>query len=142
METYIPSQDKIKKKWLLIDAQDKILGRLCSRIALILQGKNKPCYTPYLDVGDNVIIVNAKGIRVSSRKEEKKVYYRHSGYPGGLRSMVYKDLMARKPEGIIRLAVKGMLPKNKLRKSLLNNLRIYPGENHPHQAQKPEWIEI
>ncbi|MBU0567481.1 50S ribosomal protein L13 [bacterium] len=142
MKTYIPTQDKIEKRWLLIDAKDKILGRLCSRIALILQGKNKPCYTPHLDVGDNVVIINAKGIMVTGRKEEEKTYYRYSGYPSGLKKIVYKDLMAKKPEGIIRLAIKGMLPKNKLRKVLLNNLRIYPGVDHPHQAQKPEAIEV
>ncbi len=137
MKTYIPRKEEIKRKWYLIDAEGQILGRLAVKIAKILAGKEKPIYTPHLDVGDFVIVINAEKIKVTGNKEEKKVYYHHSGYPGGLKKKTYEQLLKEKPQRIIKEAVKGMLPKNKLGRRMFKKLKVYKGIEHPHQAQKP-----
>jgi large subunit ribosomal protein L13 len=126
---------KIKRNWQLFDAKDKILGRLASEISQLLLGKQKPTFLPYLDDGDYVVVVNAAKVRVSGKKEKQKKYYRHSGYPGGLKMETLVDLRARKPTEILRRAVLGMLPKNKLRKERMKRLFIYPGEENPHRAK-------
>ena len=137
MKTYIPRKEEIKRKWYLIDAEGQILGRLAVKIAKILSGKEKPIYTPHLDVGDFVIVINAEKIKVTGNKEQKKIYYHHSGYPGGLRKKTYEELLKEKPQLIIKEAVKGMLPKNKLGRQMFKKLKVYKGIEHPHQAQKP-----
>lgn len=142
MKTFIPGKDELKKKWYLIDAEGKILGRLATQIAMILSGKNKPIYTPHLDTGDFVVVINAAKVKVTGRKEEKKIYYYHSGYIGSLRERTLGEMRQRKPEEIIYRAVKGMIPKNKLGRKMLTKLKVYPGEDHLHQAQKPEKIEV
>ena len=142
MKTYIPKKEEITRKWYLVDAKDKILGRLATKIARILSGKNKPIYTPHIDTGDFVVVINAKEVRVTGKKEENKIYYHHSRYPGGLKEEPLKKLRQRKPEEIIKRAVKGMLPKNKLGRKMLKRLKIYPDSNHPHQAQNPEPINL
>ncbi len=142
MKTYTVKAGEIERKWYLVDARDLVLGRLASEVARILKGKHKPCYSPHLDVGDNVIVVNADKVRLTGGKADKKVYYRHSGYPGGLRETVYADLMRKKPEFVVRKAVRGMLPHNRLGRSMLRKLHVYAGPDHPHQAQKPEKLEL
>jgi len=142
MKTYIPSKEEISRKWWLVDAKGKILGRLATEIAKLLMGKDKPEYTPHLDMGDFVVVINAHKVRVTGGKEKKKIYYHHSGYPGGLKQRTFEELMERNPEEIIWRAVKGMLPKNKLRKKRLKRLKIYVDENHSHAAQKPELLNI
>ncbi|MBR6800398.1 MAG: 50S ribosomal protein L13 [Eubacteriaceae bacterium] len=128
----------IEKKWYVIDAEGQTLGRLASEIASILRGKNKPCYTPNIDTGDFVIVINAEKIVLTGKKLTDKYYYRHSGYPGGLKATQYKDLIATKPELVIEKAVKGMLPKNKLGRAQGKKLKVYAGPEHKHQAQNPE----
>ena len=142
METYIPKLNEIKQKWLVVDADGQILGRLASEVASILRGKNKPIFTPHMDVGDHVIIINAGRIRVTGKKAKTKKYYRHTGYPGGLRSDSYSDLIKSNPAKILEKAIWGMLPHNKLGKKIYKKLKIYAGKEHPHEAQKPEKIEI
>lgn len=142
MKTYVPKEEEIARRWYLVDAKDKTLGRLASKIALILSGKNKPIYTPHLDTGDFVVVINAKNIKVTGKKREGKIYYRHSGYPGGLKKKPFERLIEEKPEQIITTAVKGMLPKNKLGRRMLKKLKVYPGSTHPHQAQNPQPIEL
>jgi len=142
MKTFIPGKDELKKKWYLIDAEGKILGRLATQIAMILSGKNKPIYTPHLDTGDFVVVINAAKVKVTGRKEEQKIYYHHSGYIGSLRERTLGEMRQRKPTEIIYRAVKGMIPKNKLGRKMLTKLKVYPGEDHLHQAQKPEKIEV
>ncbi len=142
METYIPKLNEINQKWLVVDADGQILGRLASEVATILRGKNKPIFTPHMDVGDHVIIINAGKIRVTGKKAKTKKYYRHTGYPGGLRSDSYSDLIKSNPAKILEKAIWGMLPHNKLGKKIYKKLKIYAGNEHPHEAQKPEKIEI
>ncbi len=142
METYIPKLNEINQKWLVVDADGQILGRLASEVASILRGKNKPIFTPHMDVGDYVIIINAGKIRVTGKKAKTKKYYRHTGYPGGLRSDSYSDLIKSNPARILEKAIWGMLPHNKLGKKIYKKLKIYAGNEHPHEAQKPEKIEI
>ncbi len=142
METYIPKLNEINQKWLVVDADGQILGRLASEVASILRGKNKPIFTPHMDVGDHVIIINAGKIRVTGKKAKIKKYYRHTGYPGGLRSESYSDLIKSNPEKILEKAIWGMLPHNKLGRKIYKKLKIYAGSEHPHEAQKPEKIEI
>ena len=125
------------KSWLLIDASDKTLGRLSTYIAKILMGKNKPEYTPHNDVGDYVVVINAEKIKITGNKNEQKMYYRHTGYPGGIKSQSFNDLVSTYPDRIITSAVKGMLPKNKLSNSVIKKLKVYKGEIHPHSAQNP-----
>ena len=142
MVTTQPTKDQMEKDWLLVDAENKILGRLASKIASILKGKNKPIFTPYLDTGDFVVVINAKKIKLTGRKLNDKIYYHYSGYPGGMKSITPKDLLQKKPEEVIRKAVWGMLPKNSLGRQMLTKLKVYPGKEHPHQAQQPKTIEL
>ncbi|MEE9192014.1 MAG: 50S ribosomal protein L13 [Candidatus Aerophobetes bacterium] len=142
MKTYIPKPSEIERKWYLVNAEGKILGRLSSRIAQILSGKDKPTYTPHLDVGDFVVVINAEKVKVTGNKEEKKIYYWHSGYPGGLKERTYQELLDKKPQDIIRKAVRGMLPKSKLGRQMFQKLKVYAGTQHPHQAQKPEQLDL
>jgi large subunit ribosomal protein L13 len=141
-KTYSMKASEIEKKWFLIDAEGKILGRVATLIADILRGKNKPSYTPHLDMGDNIVVINAEKIVLSGNKEEDKKYYSHSHYPGGIRFRSIKKIRDEKPEYILEHAIKGMLPKSKLGKNLFTNLKIYKGAEHPHQAQKPEKLEV
>jgi len=142
MKTYIPKPSEIGRKWYLVNAEGKILGRLSSRIAQILSGKDKPIYTPHMDVGDFVVVINAEKVKVTGNKEEKKIYYRHSGYPGGLKERTYQEQLDKKPQDIIRMAVRGMLPKSKLGRHMFQKLKVYAGPQHPHQAQKPEQLDL
>ena len=142
MKTFVAKEHEIEKKWRLVDARDKVLGRLASEIATILRGKNKPIFTPHMDAGDYVVLVNADKVVLTGDKLEKKIYYRHSGYVGGLKKTTAKEMLQKRPENLIRLAVKGMLPKNSLGRRQLTKLKIYAGPDHPHQAQRPEKLEI
>jgi large subunit ribosomal protein L13 len=142
MKTYMANSNDIKRKWYVIDAEGKVLGRLASEVAKILRGKNKPEYTPHVDVGDNVIILNADKIVLTGKKLEQKYYRHHTLYPGGLKEEKYKSFMKRKPEKVIELAVKRMLPKNSLGRAMYKKLNVYAGSEHKHQAQKPEVLEV
>jgi large subunit ribosomal protein L13 len=137
MKTVVPKLKDVRRRWWIIDARGQVLGRVATRAAILLMGKHKPDYVPYMDVGDYVIVVNAREVVLTGRKEEKKVYYRHSGYPGGLKSVTAAQLRATHPERLIEWAVSGMLPKNRLRKVYLRKLKVYPDDRHPHQAQQP-----
>jgi len=137
MNTVFPSKNEVVRAWHLIDADNKVLGRVASEVARILMGKNKPIYTPFLDTGDHVVIINAEKIRLTGRKEEQKVYRRHTGYPGGLIETAVKKVRANHPTRIVEDAVAGMLPKTKLGKHMIKKLKVYAGDNHPHQAQQP-----
>ena len=141
-KTYVAKPTDRERNWLLIDANGKTLGRLATQIADLLRGKRKPEYTPHIDTGDFVIVVNAEKIAVTGNKRESKQYHRHSGYPGGLRSRSLADMLERRPEEVIRIAVKGMLPRNRLARKQLTKLKIYAGPEHPHAAQKPAKLEI
>lgn len=141
-KTYYPKPDEITREWVLIDANDQNLGRLATRIAAILLGKHKPNYTPGVDNGDYVVVVNAERIRVTGRKLDQKMYYRHSGYPGGLREIPLREQLKRHPERVIRAAVWGMLPKNRYGRRLLKKLKVYVGPDHPHEAQHPRRLEL
>ena len=142
MKTYMPSAATIERKWYVVDATGHTLGRLTSEIAAILRGKRKPTFTPFLDTGDYVIVVNASKIKVTGNKLKDKIYYNHSKYPGGMRETTLAEMMAKKPEEVIRLAVKGMLPKGPLGRAMIKKLYVYAGPEHPHAAQKPENLEI
>lgn len=142
MKTYTVKADEIERDWLLVDARDQVLGRLASEIARILRGKHKPTYSPHLDVGDHVVVVNAEAIRLTGKKADSKAYFRHSGYMGGDRAIPFQRMLSRKPEWVIRRAVRGMLPKNTLGREMAKKLRVYRGPEHPHQAQAPEPIEF
>ncbi|KPU26793.1 50S ribosomal protein L13 [Caloranaerobacter sp. TR13] len=142
MKSFLAKPQEIERKWYIIDAEGKTLGRLASEVAKILRGKHKPIYTPHVDTGDHVIIINAEKIVLTGKKLEQKYYRYHTGYPGGLREIPYKKLMAENPEKVIFLAVKGMLPKNRLGRKMIKKLRVYRGSEHNHQAQKPEVYEI
>ena len=137
MSTQFPSQNEIPRTWYVIDAQDAVLGRIASKAAMVLMGKNKPIYTPFLDTGDHVVVINAEKVRLTGAKEEAKIYRRHSGYPGGLKEVQAKRLRQTRPERMIELAIQGMLPKTKLGKQMYRKLNVYAGPKHPHQAQKP-----
>ncbi len=136
--TYMAKPNEIERKWYVIDADGKTLGRLATLVATVLMGKHKPIYTPYVDTGDHVIVINAEKVRLTGDKLDKKIYYRHTGYPRGLRAMTYRKFLATRPERVIEKAVKGMLPKNALGRALYRKLRVYAGPTHPHAAQKPE----
>ncbi|MFQ6108190.1 MAG: 50S ribosomal protein L13 [Candidatus Aminicenantales bacterium] len=138
MKTFIPKKDDLTKKWWLIDAEGKVLGRLASEIAVLLRGKKNPKYIDFMNSGDYVVVVNAEKIRVTGRKIEQKKYYSHSGYPGGLKERTLQELLEKKPEEVIKKAVWGMIPKNKLGRAVYKKLKVYRGPDHPHQAQKPE----
>lgn len=127
-----------QRQWYVVDAGGKVLGRLASEVAKVLRGKHKPAFTPHVDAGDFVIVVNAQGVRLTGKKGEDKIYYRHSEYPGGMRTSTAEKLLADKPEALIRLAVKGMLPKSRLGRRLSTKLKVYAGSDHPHEAQKPQ----
>jgi large subunit ribosomal protein L13 len=142
MRTYQATSQDRERVWYVVDAEGKTLGRLATQIADVLRGKRKPTYTPHVDVGDFVIVVNAEKVAVTGDKREKKLYWRHSGYPGGIRSRTLGDLLEKRPEEVIRKAVKGMLPRNRLARQQLRKLKVYAGPEHPHQAQKPEQLEI
>ncbi len=138
----MPKASDVDRRWYLVDAEGKVLGRLATEIAAILRGKNKPEYTPHMDMGDFVIVVNADKIRVTGKKEEQKLYRRHTGYPGGLREVPFERLIATHPERALESAIRGMLPKNALGRSMFRKLKVYAGPNHKHEAQKPEKIEL
>lgn len=144
MSTYFPRGKNLEsqRKWYLVDAKGLTVGRLASRIAPVLMGKNKPRYTPFLDTGDHVIVINAGGVEFKGNKWDQKLYRRHSGYPGGLKETTALQMRAKHPERIIELAVKRMLPKNKLGRKMFKKLRVYAGSEHPHQAQKPEQLKF
>lgn len=141
-KSYLPPQDSIERNWYVVDAADQRLGRLASEIARVLRGKNKPIYTPSMDTGDFVIVVNAEKVDITGKKRTQKLYRRHSGRPGGMKVETFAKLQARIPERIIEQAVKGMLPKNTLGRQLFTKLKVYAGPEHPHQAQKPQTLEI
>lgn len=137
MKTYQAKKEDIQHQWYVVDAEGKVLGRLASELAKILRGKNKPIYTPHVDTGDFVVVVNAKKVTLTGKKMKDKIYYRHTGHPGGIREMSAEKLLAKKPAEMIRMAVKGMLPKNSLGRQMLQKLKIYAGPQHPHESQKP-----
>jgi len=142
MKTFVAKEHEIDKKWYLVDAKDKVLGRLATQIAMRLRGKHKPIFTPYADTGDFVVVINADKVTLTGKKWANKIYYRHSGYIGGLKQISAKKLHEKKPEDILRFAVRGMLPKNSLGRRQLKKLKIYTGADHPHEAQQPEKLEI
>ncbi|MDD2370972.1 MAG: 50S ribosomal protein L13 [Firmicutes bacterium] len=142
MKTYMATPSTIERKWYVVDAEGQTLGRLATEVASVLRGKHKPTYTPHLDSGDFVIVVNAEKIKLTGKKESQKMYYRHTGYVGNLKKIPYKTMMEKHPERIIEMAVKGMVPHNVLGRQILDKLHVYPGSGHPHQAQKPEVLEI
>lgn len=141
-KTYVPPQNTLNHDWYVVDATDQRLGRLATEIATILRGKNKPEYTPHLDTGDFVIVINAEKIKVTGKKRTQKVYHRHSGRPGGMKTETFAQLQTRLPERIVEHAVKGMLPKNSLGRQVFTKLKVYAGTEHPHQAQKPQELKI
>ena len=142
MRTYFPKQGDIEPRWFVIDAEGKVLGRISTEIARIISGKNKPTYTPFLDTGDHVIVINAEKVLLSGKKETDKIYRSHSLYPGGLKQKEARFVRAEKPEQMIEEAVWGMLPKNKIGRKMLKKLKVYRGTSHPHQAQKPEVLDL
>ncbi|NLY85067.1 MAG: 50S ribosomal protein L13 [Tissierellia bacterium] len=142
MKSYMAKTNEIDRKWYLIDAEGKVLGRLASEIATILSGKHKPIYTPHVDTGDFVVVINADKIKLTGKKLEQKNYIYHTGYPGGLKKIPYERLIKERPERIIELAVKGMLPKNRLGRKMIKKLKVYAGPEHKHEAQKPEIYEF
>ena len=138
MKTYMANPDKIERKWYVVDAEGQTLGRLAAEVAKVLRGKNKPEFTPHIDTGDKVIVINAEKIKVTGKKLDQKVYYHHSDYVGGMKETTLREMMAKKPEQVIELAVKGMLPKGPLGRTMIKKLHVYAGAEHAHQAQKPE----
>jgi large subunit ribosomal protein L13 len=142
VRTYMAKPDEVQRKWYLIDAEDKTLGRLATEVARILRGKHKPTFTPHIDTGDHVIVVNAEKVKVTGNKFKDKQYYRHTGYPGGLKVINFAALISKKPEQVIEKAVWGMIPHNRLGRSVIKKLRVYRGPNHPHAAQSPEVWEM
>lgn len=142
MNTPIPSGTNFPRTWYVVDAQDIVLGRLATKAAMVLMGKHKPTYTQFLDTGDHVIIVNADKIKLTGAKEDDKIYYRHSGYPGGLKETQAKKMRQKRPERMLELAISGMLPKSKLGKQMYRKLNVYAGPKHPHQAQQPQALAL
>ncbi len=140
MKSYMATTAGVERKWYVVDAEGQTLGRLSSEIAKVLRGKNKPVFTPHIDTGDNVIVVNAAKIKVTGKKLDQKIYYNHSDYPGGMRETTLKQMLAKKPTDVITLAVKGMLPKGPLGRSMITKLHVYAGAEHPHAAQCPETL--
>jgi large subunit ribosomal protein L13 len=138
MRTYSPRPSDIDRAWYVVDAQDQILGRLATRIAHVLRGKHKPTYAPHMDMGDHVIVINAAGVQLTGSKGTQSLAYRHSGFPGGLKSVPFARLLAESPERLVERAVRGMLPKNSLGRSMISKLKVYPGVEHPHAAQMPQ----
>ena len=142
MNTYTPKKSEIERTWHLVDAEGLVLGRMATEIAKILRGKHKATFAPHIDTGDHVIVINADKVVLTSGKAERKIVYRHTGFPGGIRSDSYQDLLAKKPAEIVRQSIRGMLPKNRLGRQQLSKLQVYAGPSHPHQAQKPIKLEI
>ena len=142
MKTYSAKASELQPRWYVIDAEGQILGRLATQIAQVLRGKHKPTFTPHLNSGDFVIVVNARGLKLTGKKLQKKVYYRHTEYPGGIRERTAEKMLEEKPEDLVLLAVKGMLPKNRLSRRLVTKLKVYAGPEHPHEAQKPQPLAI
>ena len=142
MSTRRMRASEIEKRWYLVDAEDKPLGRVASQVARLLMGKHQPYYEPFLDTGDFVVVINAQKVYVQEQKRESKLYHRHTGYPGGLKATTLRDMLARKPEEVIRLAVKGMLPKNRLGRRQIRKLKVYAETTHPHEAQRPQPLEL
>ena len=142
MRTYSPKASEITRKWYVVDAEDLVLGRLSTEVARILRGKHKPTFAPHMDMGDHVIVINAEKVVLTSNKADQKLVYRHSGYPGGLKSRTFAEAQALRPEEGVRRAVRGMLPKNRLGRQMLTKLKVYAGPNHPHSAQMPEALEL
>ena len=142
MRTFTAKTAEIKRQWYIVDAQGQTLGRLASKIAPILKGKHKPTYTPHLDCGDFVVVINVDKVRVTGRKLDQKIYYRHTEYPGGLKSINLRDQLAQHPDRVLMSAVKGMLPKNRLGRQMIKKLKLYAGEAHPHQAQQPRSLQV
>jgi len=141
-KTYVTKRQDVKRQWFLVDAKGKILGRLAARVASVLRGKHKPIFSPDLDTGDGVIVINAAGIKVTGRKLKEKVYRRYSGYPGGLKEVALEDMLKNKPTTVIRLAVERMLPKGHLAEEMIKKLKIYADDKHPHKDQKPVILEV
>jgi len=141
-KTISANRETVKKEWLIIDANDQILGRLASKVAFLIRGKNKPNFTPHVDCGDNVIVINAEKVRLTGKKWTDRQYFSHSGYPGGQKITTPEELLAKKPVKLVEHAVKGMLPKNRLGNAIFRNLYVYVGSEHPHEAQKPKQIDI
>ena len=141
-QTFTAKPHLVRRKWYLVDASDKTLGRLATRIAHILRGKHKPEFTPHVDTGDYIVVINAEKVRVTGNKAKNKIYYRHSGYPGGLKTITFEKLLAKTPERILTLAVKGMLPKGPLGYAMMKKLKVYAGSEHHHSAQQPELLTI
>lgn len=142
MKTYLATNQNTEHKWYLVDASGKVLGRLASQIAKYLRGKHKPEYTPHVDTGDYVVVINASKIKVTGKKEQEKMYYTHSGYPGGIKEKTFEEVQKKDPTEIIEIAVKGMLPKNPLGRAMFRKLKVYSGAEHPHEAQQPEEINL
>ena len=142
MKTYTARAEDMEREWFLVNAEGKTLGRLASEIAQVLRGKHKPIYTPHLDCGDFVIVVNAEKVRVTGRKLDQKMYYRHTGYPGGIKSISLRNQLQKHPERVLEAAVRGMLPKNRLGRKMFKKLKVYAGNSHPHQAQQPKALEL
>jgi large subunit ribosomal protein L13 len=142
VRTYSPKASEITRKWYVVDAEDLVLGRLATEVARILRGKHKPTFAPHMDMGDHVIVINAEKVVLTANKADQKLVYRHSGYPGGLKSRTFAEALALKPEEGVRRAVRGMLPKNRLGRQMLTKLKVYAGPNHPHSAQLPEALDI
>jgi len=142
IKTYTPKPEDIQREWFVVDAKGKTLGRLATQIAIILRGKHKPIYSPHMDVGDFVIVINCDQIRVTGDKMDTKMYHRHSGYPGGVTSLTLRQQLEKHPERVIQAAVRGMLPRNKLGRQMIKKLKIYAGGTHPHEAQKPRSLEL
>ncbi len=142
MKSYMAKGQEVAQSWHVVDAEEQILGRMASKVASVLMGKTKPTYTPHVDTGDFVIVINAGKVRVTGKKAQTKQYQRYTGYPGGQKITTYEDMMARRPEQVVRLAVRRMLPKNKLGVAMLKKLKVFAGSQHPHEAQKPEKMEL
>lgn len=142
MKTFSAKAHEVRRDWFVVDAENKVLGRVATEVARRLRGKHKAEYTPHVDTGDNIVIINADKIRVTGRKASDKIYHHHTGYPGGLKSISFEKLLAKKPERVIEIAVKGMLPKNKLGRQMFKKLKVYAGTEHPHTAQQPKELEI
>jgi large subunit ribosomal protein L13 len=138
MKTYSQKESEVQRDWYVVDATNQVLGRLATQIATLLRGKHKPTFTPHIDGGDFVVVVNAEKVRVTGRKDQQKMYYRHSGYPGGFKQITYRRMLSSHPDRIIRFAVKGMIPKTRLGRRLMTKLKVYAGPTHPHAAQQPK----
>ncbi len=142
MKTYTAKPETVERDWYVVDAAEKTLGRLATEVASRLRGKHKPEYTPHVDTGDYIVIINAEKVRVTGKKTTDKMYYRHTGYPGGLKTMAFEDMIARTPERVIEIAVKGMLPRNPLGRAMYSKLKVYAGAEHPHTGQQPQKLEL